>query len=111
MTLRETIARHAADVLNRTDHFGEVVTYTPIGGSPVSVQVVVDRRDIESAESTTRVGRLSAYVFVPKSKLASYPSPGDSITMAMTMGASASTARVTSVIEEDEGGVLVEVQS
>jgi hypothetical protein len=111
MTLRETIARHAANVLNRSDHFGESVTYTPNGGSPITLRAVVDRRDIEPTEATARVARHSAYVFLPTSGLTDYPQAGDRITLAITLGASATSCRVTNVIEEDEGGVMVEVQS
>ncbi len=111
MTLRETIERHAKTVLNRADHFGESVTYTPLSGPAVTVRVVVDRRDVEPMEGNIRVGRLAAIVFVPKGSLAAYPQPGDQITLPMQMGASATQARVTSVIEQDEGGCTVEVQS
>jgi len=111
MTLRETIARHAANVLNRADHFGEEVTYLPQSGGSVSVRVVVDRRDIEGTDMSPRVARASAYVFVPTNALSSYPQAGDRITLPITLGEAASTCRVTNVLEEDEGGVLVEVQS
>ena len=111
MTLRETIARHARNVLNRADHFGEAVTYLPQAGGSIALRAVVDRRDIQPEELSPRVGRAAAYVFVPTADLTDYPQPGDRITLAITLGESASTCRITNVIEEDEGGVLVEVQS
>jgi len=111
MSLRETIARHAANVLNRADHFGESVTYAPLAGGSVSVRAVVDRREIEPTDATPRVSRLSAIVFLPTSGLPAYPQPGDRITLAITLGDSPTSCRITNVIEEDEGGVLVEVQS
>jgi hypothetical protein len=111
MTLRETIARHASTVLNRADHFGESVTFVPASGSSVVVRAVVDRQYIEPTESTPRVGRRSAIVFLPTADLPDYPAAGDRLTLSMTLGGSATTVRITTVIDQDEGGVIVEVQS
>lgn len=111
MSLRETIARHAKDVINRADHFGESVTYVPQSGPSVALRVVIDRQNVEPMEGSTRVARLSAFVFLPTSDLPAYPQPGDRLTMVMTLGEAATTCRITNVIDEDEGGVMCEVQA
>jgi hypothetical protein len=108
VTLREMMARHAAGPLIRADHHGEPVTVTQ-GETETVVSAVVDRLDLEPSEATTRVSRLVALVFLPRSPLPRLPQDGDTVTLAMRLGDTATAARITRVVSQDEGGVLVEV--
>ena len=112
MTLRETIAEHASGALTRLDHFGEnVVVLTNSGATATTVKAVVHRFDVEPTEATTRVVRLSAMVFLPTTDLAATPIPGDEVRLPMRIGASTSDARITRIDTQDEGGIVVEVQT
>lgn len=104
------MARHAAGPLTRTDHNGESVTVTQ-GETATVVDAVVDRLDLEPSEATTRISRLVALVFLPTSELPRTPQDGDTVTLPMRLGETATTARITRVVSQDEGGTLVEVST
>tara|TARA_R110000782_G_scaffold70464_1_gene141548 strand:+ start:4929 stop:5261 length:333 start_codon:yes stop_codon:yes gene_type:complete len=110
VTLRQTIARHAAGALTRADHFGEDVIVVQ-GEVSTTVSAVIDRLDVEPMDSTSRIVRLTALVFLPVSNLPSTPTAGDRVTLAMRLGDAATSNRITRLVSQDEGGVLVEVQS
>lgn len=110
------MARHAAGALTQLGHNGEVViviTGTGSEGGEVetSVNAVVDRLDVEPTEGTARVVRLAAMVFLPTASLLATPVPGDKVRLAMRLGGTVSDARITRLVTQDEGGVLVEVQT
>lgn len=112
MTLRQTIAAHASGALTRLDHFGEDVIVITSGGSVLTtVQAIVHRFDVEPTESTGRVVRLSAMVFLPTADLVATPVPGDEIRVAMRIGGSTTDARIVRIETQDEGGIQVEVQA
>lgn len=110
MTLRQMMARHAAGALTRVDHHGEAVDYI-IGDAEVSVNVVVDRLDVEPGESSSRFVRFAAMVFIPTASLPAAVAPGHAIRLAMRLGDTPTIARITRIVSQDEGGVLVEVQT
>ncbi len=110
------MARHARTTLVRTDHGGELVTYTPAGGTAFAdLAVVVQRRDVEPVVPGVRqVARLVAEVFVPRGDGTTGPAavvPGDTMTLAMRLGADPVDARVTRILSQDEGAFVVEVKA
>lgn len=110
MTLRAMMARHAAGALTRVDHHGEAVDYIT-ADAETTVNVVVDRLDAEPSESSSRVVRLAAMVFIPTTSLPVPVAPGHSLLLAMRLGDTPTVARITRIVSQDEGGVLVEVQT
>lgn len=112
MNLKAMMARHARRVLVRLDHYGETVTYTPVGGVAVQVQAVVERKDVEPLdEQISAVGRLLCQVFIARDAAVGVlaVAPGDTMTLALRMGAEPVAARVTRILSQDEGGFLIEV--
>lgn len=107
------LPRHAA-ALTRLDHHGEEFTYTPAGGSPITVRGTVNRLDIEPAvPGATRTGRLLSTVFLPRVAGLGVlqVTPGDTVTVAMRLGEAAVVARVVRVVSQDEGAFLFEVKA
>lgn len=105
------MARHAAGALVRSDHHGEDVVLVRADDTEVTVAAVVDRMDIEPSDVTPRAARLMAMVFLPMATIGTAPAPGDRLRLAMRLGGTATTARITRIVTQDEGGVLVEVKS
>lgn len=88
-----------------TDAFGEVVTYTPVGGSGRAINAVVDRRTPEIIGGDLSAN--SVEVFVSHSSDVSIGvdsvSINDAVTFARQPGGSSITMRVCEVIDQDNG--------
>lgn len=115
MTLRELMARHARTTLTRLDHFGEEAIYVFKSGAPNrTVRCVVDRLDLEpSSPSVPQVARLRARVAIPVDDVVGVTAvvPGDKLQLSMRLGAAAVTTRLTRIVSQDEGMILVEVEA
>jgi hypothetical protein len=114
--LRDLMRRHARGPLVRLTHHGETAVYTPAGGDPIDVDVVVDRKDVEPAipGAPARAVRLTAHVFLPRgdgTTGVAAVNPGDTLTLPMRLGAAAKVARVVAILSQDEGGFLLEVKA
>jgi len=115
VTLRELMARHARTTLTRHDHFGEEVTYRLKAGGPDRVvRAVVNRLDVEpGAPNVPQVAKLRAIVAIPVDATVGITAvvPGDKILLSMRLGAAPELARVRRIESQDEGMIVVEVES
>lgn len=116
MSLRDLMARHARTVLVRADHHGESVTYVfktpPPGETTRTFLAVVNRLDVDPASpGVPQIATRRATVFLPRHDVAGVESiaPGDKLQVVMRLGEAAVTARIGRVVEQDDGGFLVEV--
>lgn len=117
MSLRDTIARHARTTLVRADHHGETVRYVfknPDGEDDRTFLAVVNRLDnVAAAPGVPQVAHLRATIFLPRHGTDGVlaVAPGDRIEVAMRLGSAAVLTRIQSILEQDEGGFLVEVHA
>lgn len=112
MTLRDLMNRHARTVLTRIDHFGETVTYVFKAGGSRQVRAVVNRLDVQPAgPGVSQIGRQTATVFIARHATDGVMShtKGDKLELALELGGDEVEARIVRVIDEDEGGFLLEV--
>jgi hypothetical protein len=115
MTLRQTMRRHAREILTRLDHLGELVTYRFKSGAPDrEIRAVVNRLDIEPASgNATQVGRLRAIVEIPRDANVGVETvaPGDRMLLAMRMGGETLTCRIRRIVSQDDGTFALEVEA
>ena len=80
MTLREQIADDMPVFFN-TDEFAEAATYTPSGGSPASINVILSGEDHDREDTGTgKKKRRTARLMVKRTDVAS-PGHGDTVTI------------------------------
>lgn len=105
MAFVDRLPAHAAAA---SRHFGETLTFWPKAGGSFSVMAVVDRTGEEPAEQfATNVERVR--VQLVKTALLTAVADGDQIDIPFKFGAAPARGRIDRIVEQDEGGWLVEV--
>lgn len=104
MGLLDTAAQNDAEYLVNDDVFGESVTYTARGGSPVAYKAVVDRRPDEPMDGQTNGLAHSLVISLRRDSAGTVgpvnARPGDVVSVKVQVGDSA--ARSLSVVSVDE---------
>lgn len=115
MNLDALMARHARTLV-RASRGGESVTWHFADGSPDrSFLAIVDRQLLEPLNTIGIPGAaaLAARVWVPRGAAEGVEtvSEGDQVSVVLRLGFPAARCRITSVVSEDAGGYLVQVQA
>lgn len=115
MGLRALLALDAV-VFTDSDAWGETVGYRPkTGGGPNTIPAIVFREEPDSGPESSRFRQRRVEVFIANNGdvtkgVAQPDEDGDKLDVILRVGESATLARVTSVINGDEGGWLLEVR-
>lgn len=102
------VDRLPAHAVAASRHFGEALTYWPKAGGSFSVTAVVDRRGEEQSELVSTNEERVLVQLVKAGSLAAV-ADGDQIDVPFKLGEAAARGRVARIVEQDEGGWLVEV--
>ena len=105
MALSDILSDDMANVFASTDDFGEVVTYTPRGGSPVTYNAQVFRDPPRTANNGDRVPKMVVYLARDPEGTngpATVNTGGDTITLAYRTGGTEQAYQVA-IADQDAG--------
>lgn len=105
----------SGDTLAMLADSGESVTYTPLGGTARTITAIIDRQEVSTINGSEPQRQMVITVVVANDATLGIASSainlgGDTITLPVRYGNTATQRRIARIIDHDQGALTLELQ-